>query len=303
MRRRLAAVLACSVLLPFAACSGDDVPVKVSGAYGKRPDVTIPTGEPGKEFVSRTLVEGDGPKVVKGDLVVADYSGYRWGAGGGKLIGTSYPSGHPGAFPSGKLVKGLEKALVGAKVGSRVVAVLPPKDGYGDKGAPELEVAATDSLVYVLDIRGTFPKSAAVRGTHAQPGPGLPQVSAAAAGQAPTITVPRARPPVGLQVKTLVQGKGPEVGGGNLLIAQYALANWRDGKVFNSSWADGQVYSTVIGTGQVIKGFDQGLVGQRVGSRVLLVVPPALAKAPWRATYGVRPTDGLVYVVDILGAY
>lgn len=303
MRRRLAAVLTAFALLPVSACSGDDLPVKVTGEFGKRPDVTIPADSPSKEYASSTPVEGDGPKVAKGDLVIADYSGYRWNESGGKLLGTSYPSGHPGAFPSGKLVPGLEKALVGAKVGSRVVAVVPPKEGYGDKGAPELEVTAKDSLVYVLDIKGTFPKTASVQGTQTQAGAGLPQVTPAASGQPPRIAVPGTKPPAGLQVKTLVQGKGDQVRGSALLVAQYALANWRDGKVFNSSWADGQVFSTVIGTGQVIKGFDQGLVGQRVGSRVLLVVPPALAKAPWRSTYKVKPTDSLVYVVDILGAY
>lgn len=66
--------------------------------------------------------------------MVADYVGYRWNKGGRKLLASSYAKGQPGAFPTGQLVPGLTKAFDGARPGSRVVARIPPKDGFGDEG-------------------------------------------------------------------------------------------------------------------------------------------------------------------------
>jgi FKBP-type peptidyl-prolyl cis-trans isomerase len=82
---------------------------------------------------------------------------------------------------------------------------------------------------------------------------------------------------------------------------QYTGATLANGKVFDSSWTDQGAFATPIGTGQVIPGWDQGLVGQTVGSRVLLSIPSNLA-------YGAKgqgpiPANApLVFVVDILAA-
>ena len=77
---------------------------------------------------------------------------------------------------------------------------------------------------------------------------------------------------------------------------------WKDGKKFDASGDRGAPVDFPIGAGQVIKGWDKGLVGATVGSRILLVVPPAdgygaEGKAP---TIGAK--DTLVFVVDILAA-
>jgi FKBP-type peptidyl-prolyl cis-trans isomerase len=310
MRRRLTFVSAAGVLavvLPLAAaCGGGDVPVKVSGAFGTQPDVSFPQSKPGDGLEVSTPIEGKGAEIAFGDLVVADYVGYRWNQSGDKLIASSYAGGgQPGAFPSGKLVPGLNKALMGTRVGSRVVAVIPPKDGYGAAGSPQLQVTAGDSLVFVLDVVATYPKNAAVKGKALPQGDArLPQVGAAGPGQAPTVTMPHTSPPAKPRFRTLVQGTGEPVRPGQLLALQYTGAFWRDGRVFDSSWSTGQVFSTTIGKGQVVKGWDLGLVGQRVGSRVLLVVPPAWgygSKGLKQA--GIKGTDTLVFVVDIVGAH
>lgn len=308
MRRRPAVVSVAVALIAvpaLAACGGgDDTQVKVTGAFGRQPDVTIPTTRPDEELRVSTPVGGKGAKVAKGDLVVANYVGYRWGRSGAKLIASSYAGGgRPTAFPSGRLVPGLEKAVAGTRVGSRVVAVIPPEDGYGEKGNAQLEVTPDDSLVFVLDVVGTYPARSAVTGQARRPDAGLPGV-AAQPGRAPQVTVPRGRPPRRLRVSTLIQGSGPPVRQGRLLALQYTGVFWRDGRVFDSSWSAGRVYAATIGKGEVVKGWDEGLVGQRVGSRVLLVVPPAWgygAKGLQQA--GIKGTDTLVYVVDVLGAH
>ncbi len=74
-----------------------------------------------------------------------------------------------------------------------------------------------------------------------------------------------------------------------------------DGTPFDSSWEKGAAFTTSLGTGQVIQGWDQGLVGQPVGSQVLLVIPPALGYGD--AEQGSIPANStLVFVVDILSA-
>jgi peptidylprolyl isomerase len=101
-------------------------------------------------------------------------------------------------------------------------------------------------------------------------------------------------------VKTLlVTGPGPAVQSGQTITVNYVGAYYANGNVFDTSW-DKSPASFPIGVGKVIKGWDQGLVGVPVGSRVQLDIPADLA-------YGANPTDGspggpLRFVVDILGA-
>jgi FKBP-type peptidyl-prolyl cis-trans isomerase len=304
--RRLARLLAAASLLPVAACGGgEDSGVRVSGSYGRQPRVTIPVKAPNGKLEIKTPVKGKGAEVRKGDLIICDYVGYTWNATSNRLLASSYGSGRPGAFPSGSLVPGLEKALDGRRVGSRVVIVVPPKEGYGANGDPALRISGSDSLVYVLDVVGRYPKTAMAQGAERpQRDPRLPRVAAAAPGRPPEVTVPAAIPPRKLLVRTVIQGSGPKVEGGQVLALQYTGLLWRGGRVFDSSWRTGRVYATTIGTGQVVKGWDQGLLGQRVGSRVLLVVPPAWGYGPkGLKQVGIKGTDTLVFSVDILGAH
>ena len=97
-----------------------------------------------------------------------------------------------------------------------------------------------------------------------------------------------------LKVTALVPGTGPAVAKGQTITANYKLVSFKTGELIDSSWRTGQPFSTPIGTGQVIKGWDQGIPGQKVGSRIQLDVPAALA-------YGPQQGD-LRFVVDILAA-
>jgi peptidylprolyl isomerase len=308
MRRRHVALLGClALVLPLAAgCGGDGgAGVKVTGGFGTQPNVLIPKGSPPKGFTERTLVHGRGPKVGDGDLVIAEYAGYTWNSSANRLIGSSYVGSSPSAFPSWRLVPGLRKALVGARTGSRVLAVIPPSQGYGPQGDPQLSISGSDSLVYVLDVMATFGRSAGAGGK-AEPldDPSLPQVGSAGPGQAPPVAIPHTGPPSQLQVRTLIQGTGAQVKSGQTLAVQYSGYLWRTGQIFDSSYTAGHVFSTVIGAKQVVQGWDQGLVGQTVGSRVLLVVPPAYGYGGQGLKQaGIRGDDTLVYVIDVLGAY
>ena len=89
---------------------------------------------------------------------------------------------------------------------------------------------------------------------------------------------------------------------GKLLVAQYEGVIWRTGKVFNSTWTSGTPAGFQIGTGQVIKGWDDGLVGKRVGSRTRGAPADGYGKQG-SSQAGIKGTDTLVFVVDILGTY
>ena len=90
---------------------------------------------------------------------------------------------------------------------------------------------------------------------------------------------------------------------GQTVTVHYTGVIWATGKQFDSSWDRGAPLDTVIGQGSVIAGWDEGLVGQTVGSQVLLVVPPdkGYGTAGQRRA-GIKGTDTLVFVVDILDA-
>jgi peptidylprolyl isomerase len=84
----------------------------------------------------------------------------------------------------------------------------------------------------------------------------------------------------------------------------YTGVIWGSGKQFDSSWDRRTPADFTIGTGNVIPGWDTGLVGQTVGSQVLLVVPPDQGYGSnGNSQAGIAGTDTLVFVVDILDAY
>ena len=75
-------------------------------------------------------------------------------------------------------------------------------------------------------------------------------------------------------IQPLIVGDGPAVESGQTVTVQYVGVKWSDGSVFDSSWERGQPVDFPVGTGGVIAGFEEGLIGQTVGSRVMLIIPP-----------------------------
>jgi FKBP-type peptidyl-prolyl cis-trans isomerase len=99
--------------------------------------------------------------------------------------------------------------------------------------------------------------------------------------------------------KDLIVGNGTEVAAGDTVSVNYVGALYSNGKIFDSSWSRKQVFTTAIGTGAVIKGWDQGIVGMRVGGRRELIIPPALGYG--KVAQGAIPANStLVFIVDLL---
>ena len=185
-----------------------------------------------------------------------------------------------------------------------MLAVTRPRTRSASACNSSIGVGPTDTVIFVVDMVKSFDNSAACR--YPQPpttGASLPTVTAGAAGKGPTITIPNTAAPKTLQVKTLIKGTGPVVKKGQYLVVQYTGVNYRTKKVFDSSWSRSEPFATVIGEGQVIPGWDTGLVGQTVGSRVLLVIPPKEGYgSAGSSSAGIKGTDTLVFAVDIISA-
>ncbi len=124
-----------------------------------------------------------------------------------------------------------------------------------------------------------------------------------ASGVAPTADIPPGAPPARLERADLIVGTGATAKPGDTVTVQYVLATYSAGKEIQSSWT-GQPFSFVLDANpeQVIAGWDEGVVGMRVGGRRELIVPPALGygnEVPSGAS-GIAADDTLVFIVDLL---
>ncbi|MEV7780359.1 FKBP-type peptidyl-prolyl cis-trans isomerase [Kitasatospora sp. NPDC088351] len=304
---------ATSPATPTAATAAPTVPAPVTeaspmptlseGGFGSKATITIPEGQqPSGQFVVSTVSEGDRSTVNKGDWVTVNYTAKDWTTG--KDLPSSYDAnGKPQLYQagSGQLVPAFDQTVIGKKVGSRLLVVAPPAAAFGNQGSTQLGVAAGDTVVFVLDIMESLPQDSTLSGTMTPPPATMPQVKDNGKA-AVTITLPAGEaPPTDLQQAVLIKGEGKQVKSGQTLVVQYTGVLWSNGQQFDSSWSHGGAQALQIGTGSVIEGWDKGLVGQTVGSRVLLVVPPALGYKD-AAQGSVPPNSTLVFVIDILEA-
>jgi FKBP-type peptidyl-prolyl cis-trans isomerase len=284
--------------------AGANTAVTATGAFGKAPKVTIPKALPGTDLTVKTLIQGTGSALTKQDALAANFVLYFWQGKSSSLKASTYTSSL--TVIGGQMLPGLETALVGKKVGSRVLAVIPPSQGYGTSGNSQIGVTGSTWLVFVIDVVKSYADNAGATGAQVSNGGGnLPTVSAKT-GTEPTLSFPSSSPPSSLVTRTLVKGKGPAVVKGEYVVAQYVGYIWRSHqKPFGSSWSSGSPFGFVIGASpeQVIPGWDKGLTGQTVGSRVELSIPPAQGYGSAGASQAnIKGTDTLVFVVDIIDA-
>jgi len=127
-------------------------------------------------------------------------------------------------------------------------------------------------------------------------------------GAAPKLTVPATRAPVILTQQTISLGRGARVVKGDTVVVNYVGQTWapKKGKVdiFDSSFSHGAPAAFVIGEGKVIPGWDKSLVGKKLGSRLILTVPPVDGYgAGGQSSAGITGSDTLVFVVDLIAAY
>jgi peptidylprolyl isomerase len=118
-------------------------------------------------------------------------------------------------------------------------------------------------------------------------------------GKEPTVTVPSGTRPTQLESTDLIVGTGKTAEPGDTVTVQYVLATYSADKVIQASWTS-QPFTFALGEGQVIKGWDEGVVGMKVGGRRELIIPPSLGYGSSSPGSGIAANDTLVFVVDLL---
>jgi len=106
--------------------------------------------------------------------------------------------------------------------------------------------------------------------------------------------------PDGLVTEDIVEGDGPTAESGSLVTVQYVGVDAETGEEFDASWDRGEPFSFQLGGGQVIRGWDEGVEGMRVGGRRELIIPPDLAYGKQGSPPAIAPGSTLVFVVDLV---
>ncbi|MFD3334220.1 FKBP-type peptidyl-prolyl cis-trans isomerase [Streptomyces sp. NPDC058700] len=132
---------------------------------------------------------------------------------------------------------------------------------------------------------------------------GLPAITAGQKfGEKPTLSKGEGDPPKELEVNVISEGKGAVTKKGDSIQVNYLGQAWDSTTPFDNSFDRGEPFSLTLGEGGVIKGWDQGLEGQKVGSRVEIGIPPELGYGEKGSPPKIGPNATLVFVVDILKA-
>lgn len=268
----------------------------VPAELAQKPDAAVtPADEKAKKLKTEDLVVGTGPEVKAGDCLTANYVGVL--AADGQQFDSSWDKNIPFQFEvgAGNVIPGWDQGIPGMNVGGRRRLTIPADLGYGARGSPP-KIPPNANLVFVVDALGVgLPCTI---GQADLPAP-LPEAIA----QKPDVVVePQDVDATGLSSEDLVVGTGPEVEAGDCLVTNYVRALASDPSKTDSSWDRGKGLRFEFGSGQVIKGWDQGLVGMKVGGRRRLVVPAALAYGSRGVPPDIPPDANLVFVVDAVSA-
>lgn len=117
----------------------------------------------------------------------------------------------------------------------------------------------------------------------------------------PEIDFPGDQPPADLVIEDIWEGDGAEAKPGNIVSTHYVGVAWSTGEEFDASWNRGTPLDFQVGVGQVIAGWDNGLLGMKVGGRRKLVIPPHLGYGDRGAGAVIKPGETLIFVVDLMG--
>jgi peptidylprolyl isomerase len=253
---------------------------------------------------SEVLTEGDGQEITEDDLVSLE--AILVNGVDGEVVHSTWDTGAVGLdLSQPDLFAAFRTQIPGKTVGSRIVIASTPEDAYGDTGNEQLGITKDDPVVFVLDLQKATKVLAEAQGTPVKPAKDLPTVTMNE-GEPATIEIPKGeKAPKKLVVQPLIEGEGDEVAKGDTVRVAYTGALWRNGEVFDSSAnrPEQPFFEFEVGAGQVISGWDKGLEGQTVGSRLLLVIPPADGYGSAGQGDTIKGNDTLVFVVDILAAY
>jgi peptidylprolyl isomerase len=310
--RRLAAAVVAPLLFLTAGCfggeeteakppaQGDISDVSVTGGFGDQPVIKFQAPMSFAKTEDKVLEHGSGKgdTVVQTSTVTVDYAAVN--ASDGDTFSTSWKAGGtatPSTFDVSQVFPGFYTALQGATAGDRVLMTVSSKDAFDPTGNSEQTVRAGDSVIMVVDIKK-------VDNPRVVPADELPTLRLDKDGN-PTTFVAKPDTPDGvglLSQTTLKTGTGDAVAANDTIKVHYLGQIWPDGATFDANYGDKKPLSVPLSN--TIEGWQQGLVGKTVGSRVVLAIPSELAYGESGSTQGdvaIPPNADLVFVIDIVG--
>lgn len=277
--------------------------VKVSTPKTGAPTVSFKTPLKVSNTQSKVVSEGKGITFTGNQLVSFEYVGVN--ARTGKEFQASKWDGTDGASqvlskPTSKSGADFCHALTGAREGSVVAVVMSPKDSHNGKAIASIDVRANDSIVFIFKLTKVFLPRA--NGDAQAPQTGFPQVVTDSHGVPGLVLQDWSKPAfTKFAAETLIQGHGPVLKKNDLVTVHYAGYVWSSSKTkFDSSWDKATPAQFQLKDGQLITGFIKALVGQRVGSQVVAVLPPSDAYGQ-QSTGSIPANSTLIFVIDILG--
>jgi peptidylprolyl isomerase len=116
----------------------------------------------------------------------------------------------------------------------------------------------------------------------------------------PAVSIPAGPAPGDLVIEDLTVGTGAEATSGKTVDVHYVGVGWSTQQQFDASWDRGGTFSFPLGAGRVIKGWDQGVAGMKVGGRRRLTIPAKLGYGDRGAGRDIKPGEALVFVVDLV---
>ncbi|MFV2039090.1 MAG: FKBP-type peptidyl-prolyl cis-trans isomerase [Acidimicrobiales bacterium] len=245
-----------------------------------KPPITVPDGPPPAVLVTNDIVTGAGPVAASGDFAIMQYVGVSYSTG--VEYDASWDRGQPFTFTlgQGQVIQGWDDGIVGMSPNGRRELTIPPDKAYGEDGSGSGAIGPDETLIFMVDLIGVVPADL----------------------EKPVVEPPDA-PATELVTTDLVEGEGAEIATGSTVSVHYVGISQSTGEQFDASWDRGieQVITFPVGAGQVIPGWDEGLLGMRVGGRREIVIPPDLAYGENGAGEGViAPNETLVFVVDLI---
>ncbi|RMA47229.1 peptidylprolyl isomerase [Bifidobacterium sp. wkB338] len=298
----MGAMTALALCLGLSACSGKSdgdahagdtmQGVSASGKLGSKPDISFKTPFKVENQAHQVIQEGNGEVIRDGDRVCT--RSLALDAKTGKVLNSTWDKSSPecSIVISKKSIPAYYDTFKGLKVNSTVAV------GIDESGSGSSQ--ATDSYIMALTFVSRSKNLTRAQGQKVTDLPSdLPKISLDDKGK-PSLDLNGYQPKEGLVVQPLIKGKGAKVGQHQSVSANYTGWLASNGKQFDSSWDRGQ--PSDFSLDQVVKGWQQGLAGQTVGSQVLLVIPPDLGYGSQKQQ-SIPANSTLIFVVDILAAY
>lgn len=319
--RGAVAVVAATLLL--AGCGGSDKPteapaktaalgscdyqrgtasdaVTVKGDFGQTVTPTFKTPLVTSSLRRTVLTKGTGAVTKKGDNVTASISLFN-GKDGKLITAVRTPIG----VGSATTPLGFDPGLSCVPLGSRVVTTALGKDFLAG-GADTEAVKAADTLVIVTDVEVLTP-SVTADSLHPKVSKTLPKVTFSKKG-VPTLAKLTGTPSPDYALQVLRKGTGKKIKSGETVTFNYQGTSWDSGQLFDSSYERGS--ATDVRTDQVVPGLGAAMIGQRVGTRLVVSIPPQYGYGlgiKVKTATGQLSSDELigqtmVFVVELKGA-